>query len=691
MENQKPAEAKGSSIDLLGSMKKGLSSVALSGAKWAIGKGLNAAFGWEKPETKRRNWAKETLTSIQAEISVIARDVNAINVQLNQLTLDFEDNVYIGIYNDLQRDFQKTSKYVGTAYKDFTVLMENLENLTTEKREKLLSDVLKMEILIDGEITGMQNLLFSGSDFSHGRTIMDAWTDACIVQYKNGKGDILDWYSSMENKLREFLTPLFIGYVLKINILNHQKDLVNDIDQDGIDYFNTFFRESVIGILKNFKECVERLVISTYRPDINPSENNQPKIQMISDQKINTIFTRADLASWLITSFDVETVHPGIYYRSLTRPSQVESGSNPKLFNTEKDAGKALQPNENYESSKGVVVKINPAYNSSTQHLEYWYKCLDVASGSTSSDVVRIRSFKDSYIRTVRYHWDVDDKNPVPGQALNTSGEFKAKALSYYSKLTLNPIDPDRVVTDEETGEPINAVMMMSYSEANKLRENVLMNYLTTQADHGWKFDTSGMKENEIPGGHQLASLEKSSRFKDKLPYYGEVKVKLYPKNHSSKHERTAEVVLNMEYDSADGPVDAHLIMDSDYTARINPLEDPHKEWASIAHWDTKYFVEYPKEHYHNNQVSRPGTEENLLGHKVHDASHVKYKSADGDQLTCIPNARLRLRWYLRIHIQEGREQFNDNAGRAVERECRAKWNIENFRLAWKYPDMKAT
>ena len=679
-------DAKGSSLDVTALMKKGLKSIAISGTKWAIGKGLNAAFGWESAKDKKQNWVKDTLNNITAELTVIQQDIANLSTQLSSLSMQIETDSFIEANGHLSQDFISLASTSMKAFERYQHLVEGLnsgnENLD---REGLIEQIVSKYDKIDDDLAVMENMLRTNPKLDAiAKNMLETWTDAMIVRYKNGEGEPLDWYMSLETKTKQLLQVLFQAYIIQVNIKNHQtEDLDENPDTRGIDYLESEVAPILHQIAENYRTCVERFVLSTYRPDINPSKDNQPKIQFVDGQKMVEILKRTDLMCWLIDRMQTEDPNPGLFYTSFTRPSLLSKDSSGNL------QGASLQPNAEFKASTGELVAINSSYNGgAAKFINHWYRCLDFADGSQPGDAFRIRSFQDSAIRTLRYHWPFEGESVTLGAAVGNGPVFGKMKVQFYDKFSFAPVDESAVEFDEEQS-PMNALLLGSFAEGDSLRENILMSYLATYSDQGWVLDPTKLKLHEVPG-NQMSECTTHYRFDEKLPYYGEVKAKLYSTSHSSSHKRSAKIVISVDYEANHEKRDIGVIMDSDYSGKVEKM--PGDGYAAKGHIDYKFRISYPEKQF--KYGGKPPKEKTDDIEKVKSsASHVKYKSEDGDTVTLYSQSRISFEWELVLHIESGKEYYplsHSSTGTSVvywDRPINMKWNIENFRLAWPFPN----
>lgn len=690
----------GSSIDLLKSMKNGLTStvtgeltsIAISGVEWAIGKGLNAAFGWESPDQQRQNWAKETLENITLELQIIQEDIDHLQTQMGQLLQISEEDDFLNQYNQSVIAFEGYQTDLHVVWKAFSRLIQDLNNpriTVKDPKGKVEKMVDEYHITLEKAITGMEDRLFNPL-LSTGKNIIQSWTDATIIKLKNGEGDLYSWYMTIESKLRHFLQSLITGYVLQVNFLNYMVELPKEgktsekMETPGLNYYGGSIGPVMEKIMENFSLCVERLIISTYHPQSISPAKNDTIIPFASDAEIDKVCERSNLFRWLVMSFNTVEKNPGLFYTCFTRPSQLINGSGP-----------VCKPNDKLEASSGVLIPIESTYNSFGEHMDNWYKCADIIDIDKDKSVLQLRSFADSNIRTLRYHWPLLDNELEAGEIIakdDINNIFYNRSIKYYDKLTLNAINTKEVDFDTESGEAINAVLMASVGSGNDLRENIFMNYNKSYSAYGWNLDyKNGLRTKDIPNS-LIKDYNPGSRFSNKLPYYGEIELILPYKLHTEDHRRSAFVGLKIAMPKEDLVRDMHFIMDSNYSVGYQELN--HLELAAKVHIDFEFDIDYPEDTYHGS-IPRPEKYKDAkIGGEIRsEVNYEVYRNTKQQLVQCIPNSQLRIRWNYIFHIEEKYDQKGypgpEDVTTKVDRKISAKWNVENFRLAWPYPTLR--
>lgn len=691
-----------SSIDLLKMVKNGLlsggKSIAIKGAKWAVGKGLNAAFGWENAETKRQNWAKETLTSILDELSVISDDLNEVKADVKDLQDFTKETAFIQQYIDLESDFNKYAGDVQTIYDLYYELSLRLSKAAQagSSNEALASIDPKPSVMT---IVGMENDLLKAIEHmeatlmnedliykGEGRNMMQAWTDASIVQMNDGNGTALEWYMALEYKMKKALEPLMVGYMLRVNILNYDNPALNEeVDVAGLGYYTSHIERKMKAIIENYQQCVERLVLSTYHPELKGEDTT-----FVKNKDFQTILSRSSLMSWLVLSFNTLEVNPGIVSTCFTRSS---------LLTDNGASGPVLQPNSSFEASGGLLVDIDPYYNSNSHHMNYWYRCIDSVTLALKNytETIEILPFESSYIRAIRYQWDADASTVQIGTAVASSGYFSKAKAEYYSKSTFDLATAEEAKIDSETGYPLNAVLMAHRADATDILLNQLQDVAQPKDQSGWTFDKAALKLDKVGETKGvLTSATVRNRFNDHTPYYGETVLGLTCVSHDSDHDRIAQIRTLLRY-SGTSEQKALLVCDSDYTAKVQGFNPNGKDRMAKGHIHLTARHSYPED-LNKGEKSLPKKYKLMDDKEVKSGKSYTNKAIEVKpmyEVQMIPGVTTQFQWEMRFHIKAGLDTPTTGTvatpTNAVIRELQAKFNIETFRMAWPSPKMLLT
>jgi len=426
-------------------------------------------------------------------------------------------------------------------------------------------------------------------------------------------------------------------------------------------------------------------VLATYHPELQ-DENTT----FVKNKDFQSILSRSSLMSWLVLSFNTLEVNPGIVSTRFTRSSLLSDNGN---------SGPVLQPSSAFEASAGMLVNIDPYYNSNSHHMNYWYRCIDsvTLASKDHTDTIEILPFESSYIRVVRYNWDADASSLNIGKSVVSSGYFSNAKAEYYSKSTFDLATAEEAAIDPETGYPLNAVLMAYQADAEDILLNQLQDVAQPEDQSGWTFDKKDLqleKVGETKG--VLATAKVRNRFNDHCPYYGEAILGLTCRSHSTDHDRIAKVRILIRYKGSNAQ-NALLVCDSDYTARVQGFNANGKDQMAKAHIHLKARHTYPDDL--NKSIKDLPKKYKLMEDKEvkngKSYSNVAIEVKPMYEVQMIPNATTRFQWEMRFHIKAGLDKpitgMVPTPINSVIREVQAKFNVETFRMAWPSPKMLLT
>ncbi|WP_224370977.1 hypothetical protein [Hyalangium versicolor] len=406
-----------------GGIKAGVTGVVAGSVTYALAWTLDSVFGLEvgKPgRVDQKNQMIEQLQEINSEITDINDSLQQIETSLANLnatmSTDFEKTLAaIATANVLQAVSE-----IESAWQSLASLVAN--TITNGSTPDGSTDDFITQALQVNDIQTQLNLI-TNSMLPMGASspgLIDTWTTTLILQMQQG-AKLRDSYLWLEQSFLQYIHYLFLGHSLMVaikiqqgwvegNTLSENEAAAQNI---GNNYMSKFAGPNLAAVSQMFLQSVHRLILSQY---MVPNASKTDFLPFASQEDVDFILGRANLACWLINRGSEDAANPGILLTSYLRPSQVGS------------AAPSLSPGSSWPSSSGTLFTLEYGYD--TQ----WYKVIDSVNG----DVTQLRDIKDSNILIANYAWSTP--TPAVGKAVSSSAPFSRVVPQYYDKTSLSPV-----------------------------------------------------------------------------------------------------------------------------------------------------------------------------------------------------------------------------------------------------------
>lgn len=711
MSNQENKTEENESIFSLGNLLSwGLNPVKAgysAAGKIILGKALHAA-GIMSADEKKQAWVNSVLQQGQNEFNSLKKQGKTIISNQVKLSKDITDLAIMEAYNGQSDSFEDSAGIIRSHFSEFQSILNARQKLdmndpyAVKAFKGRIQDLVNKLDDIDNAILAIENKICTAPEIvaptkSHDRVMMENYTDATIMQlntWRQAGEDISEalfaWYQELRSRMIEWTLVLFEGYVLHINIKNQSSklDLENNPDDAGLEYLDSKFTHQSNSAIKNlagtFLHCVERLVISTYRPDFYG-----PTPSFASQSVINAIFADADLLAWSLLNYnegyavDKPKTNPGAFVRKLVGASRL-------TLDGTQEVGPQLNPGGKLSAETGTVIPIDSRYNGTAKHLTHWYKCADV------HDNGNLNSFEEANIRVVRYRWPLSNPNEV-GVFVGDSGIFKEMPLIYYYPSTFQPAEDKTLPKDLSTW---NGWIYSHYTDFSDLMESKVFN-----PTDDWNVDISSMED---AGDKRLTDISETHSFQNS-PHTFQVKATVVPTLHQDTHRYSAYVRRDFRYL---GKTQQFIHVCSSYKAQVQlSKEYSYPYHATIQ---TSVFLK------HDKSYKQPGFPDDMIfaQHRFFDEnnpdeSYTKSVNLgdltwddlgidgglqtsleqqgfqkDGFVMALSPGNTTRLKWNYIPVLESGTSPLRTGNEEYHFRDSSGSYSIDYLRVAWPQPKM---
>ncbi|MDR3696492.1 hypothetical protein [Mucilaginibacter sp.] len=413
-------------------LKKGLIAGAKAGgaaaASWAadeVAKSLLKLVGYYSSEDEQKDRVKEWMASVSTQLEIINNQLTNMSNQMEagfnaalaqQLFQAYSQQYNLtGPYrNTIDSSFNRLIKIMKQDYKNAGEIKAKIDELRSYARDKNLLDAAHIVANYWGR-----------DPYASTRNILENYTDACIVAAENSSDSLLRYYMDVEYNFEFAMNYMYKAYAVLVTLSNYDKGKsANDPDKATSDWLEGEVKTTIKPIVDNFVSCTERLILSTYRPDISVKGD----AMFGNPQDVRRIGIRSQLRAYLNVNMESKISDIGIIIKEYLRPSMTTNGKSKITINLEPGPQGYSGPPSTMNASWAVDGhRWLPASKYVTGPLmPHWYKVVD------KDRSVKLVPFEDSDIVIMNYRHATTSqyysyKSDHTSNELTTTGYIKCE------------------------------------------------------------------------------------------------------------------------------------------------------------------------------------------------------------------------------------------------------------------------